>query len=134
MLFFFLAFAVMRTLFFTVATAVSVRTPLGYGLALLGTYSPGLVALWLTARAEGSVGVRALLGRIAKWQVPARWYLFSARTATPGGTGTFGWVASPVAWLTVVLLWICAVYFLARMPKGNAPLLDRPFEQRGRHA
>jgi hypothetical protein len=28
----------------------------------------------------------------------------------------FGLNASLVAWLTVTLLWICAAYFLARMP------------------
>jgi len=33
------------------------------------------------------------------------------------GAGTFGLVASPVAWMTVGLLWMCAAYFLVRMPK-----------------
>ena len=37
-------------------------------------------------------------------------------SATPGANNTFGVHASPVAWLTLVLLWIGAVYFLARMP------------------
>jgi hypothetical protein len=30
---------------------------------------------------------------------------------------TFTLSASLVAWLTVTLLWICAAWFLARMPK-----------------
>jgi len=38
-------------------------------------------------------------------------------SALPVGTGTFRLDASPVEWMTVGLLWICAAYFLARMPK-----------------
>src|SRR2546428_9092534 len=68
----------MWTCFFTVVAArVPVGTPLGVLLIHLGAYSPSLVALWLTARAEGGSGVRALLGRILQWRVPARWYLFA---------------------------------------------------------
>ena len=44
---------------------------------LLGAFSPSLVALWLTARAEGSTGVRALLGRVLQWRVAVPWYLFA---------------------------------------------------------
>src|SRR5712691_8843138 len=253
--FFVLTYAVTWTCFISVAAArIPARTPLGVLLIHLGAYSPSLVALWLTARAEGGSGVRALLGRLLQWRVPARWYLFAvayipaikltaalvqrvatgawprfsseawylipaavafstpfqageeigwrgyalprlatrfglarasvllgliwacwhlpqffipeaytygqsfvvyvlqvtalsvamawlyARTngslllvmllhaavnnakdivpsALPGGTNTFGLNASLVAWLTVTLLWICAAYFLARMPK-----------------
>ncbi len=46
-------------------------------LLLLGTFAPSLVALGITARAEGRPGVRALLRRILQWQVGARWYLFA---------------------------------------------------------
>src|SRR2546430_6167965 len=68
----------MWTCFFTVVAAgIPVGTPLGVLLIHLGAYSPSLVALWLTARAEGGSGVRALLGRILQWRVPARWYLFA---------------------------------------------------------
>jgi membrane protease YdiL (CAAX protease family) len=35
------------------------------------------VALWLTFRARGGDGVRALLGRILRGQVAARWYVFA---------------------------------------------------------
>lgn len=38
-------------------------------------------------------------------------------SATPGGTNTFGLHATQVAWLTVGLVWLCAVYFLIRMPR-----------------
>ena len=39
--------------------------------------------------------------------------------AVPGGTKTFGLSASPISWLAAVVLWICAVYFLIRMPGLN---------------
>src|SRR5437762_11997101 len=68
----------MWTCFFTVVAAgIPVGTPLGVLLIHLGAYSPSLVALWLTARAEGGSRVRALLGCILQWRVPARWYLFA---------------------------------------------------------
>jgi hypothetical protein len=41
-------------------------------------------------------------------------------SATPGATNTLGLNASRLAWLTVALLWICAGYFLLRMPKWDA--------------
>lgn len=40
-------------------------------------------------------------------------------SSLPGATSPFGLNASPVAWLTVVCLWVCAVYFLMRMPRGR---------------
>jgi membrane protease YdiL (CAAX protease family) len=36
-----------------------------------------------------------------------------------GATNMFGLTASLVAWLTVTLLWFCAAYFLARMPRWD---------------
>lgn len=47
-------------------------------LILFGTFAPAMVALGLTARTEGGAGVRALLGRLFAWQVPARWYVLAA--------------------------------------------------------
>lgn len=41
---------------------------------LLGVSAPALVALALTAQAEGRTGVTRLLARIGHWQVGARWY------------------------------------------------------------
>src|SRR5260370_32960374 len=77
--FFVLPYAVTWTCFISLATlAVSTRTPVGALLVLLGAFAPGLVALSLTARAEGGPGVRALLGRILRWRVAAQWYLFAA--------------------------------------------------------
>lgn len=46
-------------------------------LVLLGTFAPGIVALILTARAEGRPGVTALLSRLFAWRVRARWYVFA---------------------------------------------------------
>jgi hypothetical protein len=44
---------------------------------LLGVFAPSLVALALTARAEGRAGTLALLRRIVEWRVGARWYVFA---------------------------------------------------------
>jgi membrane protease YdiL (CAAX protease family) len=44
---------------------------------LLGVFAPALVALALTDRAEGRAATHALLGRIFKWDVGWRWYLFA---------------------------------------------------------
>jgi len=41
---------------------------------LLGVFAPALVALALTAQAEGRTGVMRLLARIGHWRVGARWY------------------------------------------------------------
>jgi membrane protease YdiL (CAAX protease family) len=76
--FFLLTFAVMWTLWFTlVAASIPVGTPLGGLLIYLGAWSPSIVALALTARAEGAAGVRALVGRVVQWDVPAKWYVFA---------------------------------------------------------
>lgn len=77
--FFLLAYALMWVCFFTVALApVPARTILGQLLLLLGAFAPALAALWVTARTEGRVGVRALLRGVIKWQVAAKWYVFAA--------------------------------------------------------
>ncbi|MBI2833977.1 MAG: CPBP family intramembrane metalloprotease [Acidobacteria bacterium] len=44
---------------------------------LLGVFAPALVALALTERAEGRGATRALLCRVFKWRVGARWYVFA---------------------------------------------------------
>src|SRR5688572_10792887 len=45
---------------------------------LLGVFSPGIVALGLTAFAGGRDAVVALLRRLIDWEVPVRWYVFAA--------------------------------------------------------
>lgn len=59
------------------APAASPRGVLSAAVFLLGVFAPGLVGLALTERAEGRAASRALLGRIFRWQVDARWYLFA---------------------------------------------------------
>jgi len=40
-------------------------------------------------------------------------------SALPGATNPLTLQASPVAWLPVALLWICAAFFLAQMRSAN---------------
>src|SRR2546425_6476866 len=60
------------------AAAIPARSPLGALLVLLGTFAPSLVALGLTARAEGVRGIRILLAGVLRWRVAPQWYLFAA--------------------------------------------------------
>jgi len=46
-------------------------------LLYLGIFAPSIVALGLTARADGRAGAIALLRRILRWEVGARWYVFA---------------------------------------------------------
>src|SRR5450432_378072 len=46
-------------------------------LVYLGTFTPGFVALFLTARAGGTGGVLALLAPLFRWRVRLRWYVFA---------------------------------------------------------
>jgi len=71
--FFLLTFAVTWACFFGSAALGGLGGP----LFLLGVFAPALVALALTARADGRKGIEALLGRILHWQVGARWYVFA---------------------------------------------------------
>ena len=70
-----LTFVVTWSLWFA-SSIVSPADPHG-PLSLLGVFTPGLVAILLTARARGRRGAVALLRRLIDWQVPARWYVFA---------------------------------------------------------
>jgi len=59
------------------ASPTSQLSALGALLYLPGTIMPALVALAFTARAEGRVGVQALLRPIFEAPVGLRWYLFA---------------------------------------------------------
>jgi len=70
--------------FFIAAVAWSRDLPAGsslpagiHGLVLMGAIAPSLVALTLTARAEGPAGMREMFGRVFAWRVNARWYAFA---------------------------------------------------------
>src|SRR4029077_5413333 len=74
-----LTFAANWTMFI-LAVCLSQSSSLGPAiriLVLLGTIAPSLVAVALTARAQGEAGVGAMLGRILRWRVGAPWYLFA---------------------------------------------------------
>ena len=75
--FFVLSYAVTWAAFITVARWIPAQTAAGYSLILFGAYTPGIVALLLTARTEGSRGVRALLRRILIANVPVRLYVLA---------------------------------------------------------
>jgi len=76
--FFALAFALMWICFFTVAfVSIPAGSPLGGALVLLGAFAPALAALAVTFRAEGRSGVIALLRRITRWSVAAKYYVFA---------------------------------------------------------
>ena len=77
MVFLALSYAVTWAAFITVARWVPARTAAGDALILFGVYTPGIVALFLTARAEGRRGVRALLSRIVVADVPVRLYILA---------------------------------------------------------
>jgi membrane protease YdiL (CAAX protease family) len=47
-------------------------------LFLLGVFSPGIVAIGLTAFTGGRFALTTLLRRLIDWEVPARWYVFAA--------------------------------------------------------
>jgi len=61
------------------APAAPALAALATALFLLGTFAPALVALAPTERAEGRAATQALLRRIFKWRVGARWYVFAVR-------------------------------------------------------
>jgi len=53
--------------------------PAGVGTLLfyLGVFAPGIVAVWLTHRHQGSKGIGALLGRLVQVGARLRWYAFA---------------------------------------------------------
>jgi membrane protease YdiL (CAAX protease family) len=77
--FFGLTFLAAWTLWTAAATITATSMSPGIrGLfILLGTFAPGIVAIWMTARADGRAGARALLSRVIEWDVGARWYMFA---------------------------------------------------------
>src|SRR4030095_15188573 len=83
--FFALTYAMSWTCCVAAFVVVRGRVPAGartsvpvFVLGLLGTFAPSVVALGLTARSEGAAGIHSLLGRIFRWRVGVRWYVFAA--------------------------------------------------------
>ena len=82
--FFSLTYIVSWILWIAAAAILRVATPqhsaflaISGFLYLVGVFAPALVALALTARADGRAGTLALLRRTVKWSVGARWYVFA---------------------------------------------------------
>jgi membrane protease YdiL (CAAX protease family) len=78
--YFALTYAVTWT-FWTLSSRVSLGAgppqPMRTVLLYLGTFSPAFVALTLTAFTEGRAGVRAILRRLIRADVPVRYYAFA---------------------------------------------------------
>ncbi len=81
-----------------------------FWLYLLQVTALSVAIAWLYAKSNGSLLLVMLLHAAvnnSKDIVPS---------AAPGSTNPFGFHASHVAWFTLALLWICAGWFLSRMP------------------
>jgi hypothetical protein len=81
---------------------------------LLQVTALSVAITWLYAHTNGSLLLPMLMHSAvnnSKDIVPS---------AVPGATNTFGMSAALVAWLTVAVLWVCAAYFLARMPRTES--------------
>jgi membrane protease YdiL (CAAX protease family) len=83
-IFFLLSYAVSWPLWFAAAALSRDAAEHGAGasvaavaLTYLGTFAPGLIALGMTWRAQGSGGVQALLARLFASRVDGRWYVFA---------------------------------------------------------
>jgi CAAX protease family protein len=79
--FFFFTFAITWPCFSAVAAFSAGAAPnlaiLRGPILFLGIFAPSIVALSLTARADGKPGVLALLRRLVQADVGVRWYLFA---------------------------------------------------------
>jgi uncharacterized protein len=77
--FFLLVFAIAWSFFIigSLLSTTSASSPLSSLLIFVGVISPSLVAIFLTARKEGSEGVKSLIGKITFNHVNAKWYLFA---------------------------------------------------------
>jgi len=79
--FFFITFAITWPCFSAVAAFSAGAAPnfaiLRGPILFLGIFAPSIVALSLTARARGTVGVIALLRRLVQADVGVRWYFFA---------------------------------------------------------
>ena len=73
--FFGLTFAVTWTCFsaFAMMEPGLLRIP----VLFIGIFAPAMVAILLTARADGAEGVAALLGQLVRWRAGVRWYAFA---------------------------------------------------------
>lgn len=75
--FFLVTYAVTWVAFITAGLLSDRLAGLRLPLLLVGAAAPSGVAIALTARDEGRRGVRELLGRLLRWRVGLRWYVFA---------------------------------------------------------
>jgi hypothetical protein len=58
--------------------AAGIEAPVLRGVSFyVGVFAPGIVALALTYWNQGAAGVRAILSRLVRWDVGARWFAFA---------------------------------------------------------
>lgn len=81
-LFFAITYAISWVCFFAFGALARGQSPplvAAFGTVLLyaGIFAPGFVGLALTARSGGGAAVARLLGRILKWNVGLRWFVFA---------------------------------------------------------
>jgi len=76
-LYFALCYLISWACWITVVKYSSPNTLAGGVVLYLGTFTPAIVSLALTFRAGGRPGVDALLARLARANVGARWYVFA---------------------------------------------------------
>jgi hypothetical protein len=97
---------------------------LGGPVFLLGVFTPALVALALTAKADGVDGAARLLARIGRWRVAWPLYVFALSynnttfivpAAVPGADNPMSLDASLVGWITVAVSWLVAAPCLHAM-------------------
>jgi membrane protease YdiL (CAAX protease family) len=80
-----------------------------FAVFAVGVVAFSVVLAWVFARTNGSVALTMLLHSAynnSKDIVPS---------AVPGAMKSLTFSASPVAWTSVGLMWVCATYFLSRM-------------------
>ena len=139
LLFFFVTFASSWLLWMLpdlLAASRSGLLAIGGPVFLLGVFAPGLVALAMTARAEGAAGVTRLLARIGRWEVRWPLYVFAVGympltrlAAAAIARGTTG-VSVAMAWL----YWKSGGSLLMVMPMHAGPLMARGLRVSLHHA
>jgi hypothetical protein len=126
--FFVLTYALTWTLFIAVAVAIPARTGLGGALVLLGAavgavpgrrgigwrgFALSVALAWTYYRSGGSLLLTMLMHSAIN----------NTKEIVPSGVnpppGVFSLHASLVSWLTLVILWAAAAYFLRRTPSRN---------------
>lgn len=78
---------------------------------LLQVTALSVAAAWLYANTNGSLLLVMLMHSAVNQTIGI------VPSVAPGATNPLALSPSLVAWLTLGFLWVCAAYFLARMPK-----------------